>query len=92
LQNRLQKFNYLCRKIKCTLLKKTQQKTILEFYEALAVTGLLCGSEVRTLTRQELKQIEFSKMRFLRSVAGYRKIDKKRNTDVRQDVNMLNMG
>jgi hypothetical protein len=33
-----------------------------------------------------------SEMRFLRSVAGYRKIDKKRNTDIRQNLKIFNLG
>jgi hypothetical protein len=38
-------------------------------------------------TKQQLQQIE---MRFLRSVAGYRRRDKKRNTDIRQNLKIFN--
>jgi hypothetical protein len=31
-------------------------------------------------------------MRFLRSVAGYRRIDEKRNTDIRQNLKIFNLG
>jgi hypothetical protein len=31
-------------------------------------------------------------MRFLRSVAGFRRMDKKRNIDMRQEVNTFNLG
>jgi hypothetical protein len=31
-------------------------------------------------------------MRFLRSVAGYRTMDKKRSVDVRQELNVFNLG
>jgi hypothetical protein len=31
-------------------------------------------------------------MRFLRSVAGYRRTEKKINTDIRQDVKIVNLG
>jgi hypothetical protein len=31
-------------------------------------------------------------VRFLRSVAGYRRIDKKRNTDIRQNLKIFNGG
>jgi hypothetical protein len=41
----------------------------------------------------ELQQLQASEMRFLRSVAGYwRKDKKKRNTYIRQDVNIFNLG
>jgi hypothetical protein len=44
------------------------------------------GSECWTLAKYQLQQIESSEMRFLMSVAGYRRIDKKRNTDIRQNL------
>jgi hypothetical protein len=31
-------------------------------------------------------------MRFLRSVAGYRRTDKKRNTDMRKNLKVFNLG
>jgi hypothetical protein len=31
-------------------------------------------------------------LRFLRSAAGYRRMDKKRNTDMRQNLKILNLG
>jgi hypothetical protein len=31
-------------------------------------------------------------MRFLRSVAGCRRMDKKRNIDIRQEINIFNLG
>jgi hypothetical protein len=31
-------------------------------------------------------------MRFLRPVAGYRRMDKRRNTDIRQELNISNLG
>jgi hypothetical protein len=84
-------FNYLCRRIKCTLLNRSQQETILKFYKVLAVPAVLYGSECWTLTKQQLQQVESSEMRFLRSVAGYRRIDKKRNTDIRQNLKIFNL-
>jgi hypothetical protein len=44
------------------------------------------------LSKQQLQQIESSEMRFLRSVAGYRIMDKKRNIDIRQKLNIFNLG
>jgi hypothetical protein len=65
--------------IKRTLLNKSQQETILKFYKVLAVPSLLYGSECWYLTKQQFQQFESSEMRFLRSVAGYREMYKKRN-------------
>jgi hypothetical protein len=41
---------------------------------------------------KRLQQIKSSHMRFLRSVAGYIRIDKKRNTDIRQNLETFNLG
>jgi hypothetical protein len=93
LQNKWQRFNYLCRTIKCALVNKSQQKTILKLYEVLAVPSLLLYvSEWWTFTKQQLQQIESSEIIFLRSVAGYRRMDTKRNTDIRQELNTFNLG
>jgi hypothetical protein len=70
LQNKLQRFNYLCGTIKRTLLNRAQQETILKFYKVLAVPAVLYGSECWTFTKQQLEQIESSEMILLRSVAG----------------------
>jgi hypothetical protein len=36
--------------------------------------------------------MESSEKRFLRLVAGYRRIDETRNTGIRQDLNTFNLG
>jgi hypothetical protein len=46
----------------------------------MAIPTLLYGSECWTLTRRQKKsRLEAAEMRFLRSVAGYRLIDHRRN-------------
>jgi hypothetical protein len=42
-----------------------------------------CMGEIRNI------YIKLSEMRLLRSVAGYRITDKKRSTDIRQELNIL---
>jgi hypothetical protein len=42
--------------------------------------------------KQQIQQIESSEMRFLRSVAGYRGTDNKRNTDIRQNLKIFSLG
>jgi hypothetical protein len=64
--------------IKCTLLNKSQQETILKFYKVLTVPPLLCGCERWILTKQQLQEIESSEMIFLISVVACRRIDKRR--------------
>jgi hypothetical protein len=73
LQNKLQRFNYLYVTIKLALYL-TELNKILKFYEVLSVPAVLYGSKCWTLTKQQLQQIESSEMRFVRSVAGYRRI------------------
>jgi hypothetical protein len=51
---------------------------ILKFYEVLEVPAFLYGSECWTVTKQQLQQTESSEMRFLMSVAGYRRTDKEK--------------
>jgi hypothetical protein len=62
-----------------------------KFYKVLAVAALLHGSECWTLTEQQLQQTESSEMRFLGSVAGYRRTDKKRNTDIIQNLKIFSL-
>lgn len=50
LQNKLQRFNYLCGTIKRALLNKRQREAIVKFYIVLAVPPLLEGGECWALT------------------------------------------
>jgi hypothetical protein len=43
-------------------------------------------------SRKQIQQIEFSENRLLRPVAGYRRNDKKINTDIRRELNTSNLG
>jgi hypothetical protein len=74
------------------MVNRAQKETILKFYKVLALPALLHGSEYCTLTKQQLQENKSSEMRFLRSVAGYRRIDKKINTDIRQNLKIFNIG
>jgi hypothetical protein len=58
----------------------------------LAVAALLYGSECWAVTKQQLQQTESSEMRFGGSVAGYRRIYKNRNTDIRQILKIFKLG
>jgi hypothetical protein len=65
LPNKWHRFNYLCGAIKRTLLK-SQQDTTLTFSKVSAVPSLLFGTEYWMLIKQQLQQIKFFEMRFLR--------------------------
>lgn len=90
-QRKLQNFNQICGTIKRTLLNKTRKETILKFYKVLAVPSLLYGSECWTLTENQKHKIEVSEMRFLRSVAGYRRTDRQYNETIRDELNIFNL-
>jgi hypothetical protein len=61
-------------------------------YKVLAVPPLTYGRECWTLAKQQLQHIESSEMRFLISVVCYRRKDKKRNTDIRQNLKIFTLG
>ena len=52
---------------------------------------ILYGSEFWTLTKEDERKIEAAEMIFLRSVAGYTKLDKKRSEDIRTELNIFNL-
>jgi hypothetical protein len=57
----------------------------------LAVPTVLYGNECWILSKEQLQQTELSEMRFLRSVAGYKKYIKERNTDIRKNLRIFNI-
>ena len=65
------------REIKITLKGKTQLPTKIKFYKVMAVPVLMYG-------RSDKRKIEVAEMRFLRSIAGYTLLDKKRSSDIRK--------
>jgi hypothetical protein len=52
----------------------------------MAIPTLLHGSECWTLTKRQKSRLEAAEMRFLRSVAGYRLIHRRRNEDIREEL------
>jgi hypothetical protein len=52
------------------------KKIIIMFYEVLAASFLLCGSESRAPPAHQRKRIEGAEMHFLRAVAGHRPREK----------------
>jgi hypothetical protein len=52
---------------------------------------LTYASENWTISRSDKKKIESAEMKFLRSVAGYTLLDKKRSTDIRSVLKIFNL-
>ena len=57
----------------------------------MALPTLLYGSENWTLTKGHASRMQAAEMRFLRDVAGYTLHDHRRNTDIRQDMNIISI-
>ena len=65
--------------------KKTRTDTQMKFYKAVARPSLLNGSGTWVTTTRDLTGLEIAKMRFLRSVTGYTRLDKIRSEVVRKN-------
>ena len=57
----------------------------------MAVPVLMYGSENWSLNRSDKRKIEVAEMRFLRPMAGYTLWDKKRSSDIREQLGIFNM-
>jgi hypothetical protein len=65
------------------------KKIRIRLYEVLAAYPLLCGSESRAPTAHQRKGNEAAEMHVLRSAAGHRLRDKKRNEDIRKELQLI---
>ena len=61
------------------------------FYKVMAVPVLMYGSEKRFLNRSDKRKIEAFEMRFLKPIAGYTLWDKKRSTNIREQLGIFNI-
>ena len=57
----------------------------------MAVPVLMYGSENWSLNRSDKRAIEAADMRFLRPMAGYTLLDKKRSSDIREQWGIFNI-
>jgi hypothetical protein len=88
---KLQRFQQICGTIKRTLAGKVLKETLLRFYKIIAIPTLLYGSECWTLTKRQKSRLEAAEMRSLRSLAGYRLIDHRRNEDIRGELQIIDI-
>jgi hypothetical protein len=86
---KLQRFQQICGTIQRTFAGKVRKVTLLRFYKIMAIPTLMCGSECWTLTKRQKSRLEAVEMRFLRSLAGYRLIDHRRNEDIREELQII---
>ena len=56
----------------------------------MAVPVLMYGSENWSLNRSDKRKIEAAEMRFLRPMAGYTLLGKKRSSDIREQLGIFN--
>jgi len=57
-----------------------------EIFKFVARSTLLYGSETWVTTQRDMTRLEAAEMRFLRSVAGYTRLDKIKSEDIRQEL------
>jgi hypothetical protein len=57
----------------------------------MAIPTLLYGSECWTLTKRQKSRLEAAEMRFLRSMVGYLLIDHRRNEDIREELQIIDI-
>ena len=81
----------MCGTISRTLKGKTQLSTQIKLYMVIAVPVLMYGSENWSLIRSDKRKIEAAEMRFLRPTSGYTLLDKKRSTDIREQLGIFNL-
>jgi hypothetical protein len=58
----------------------------MKFYEVTARPTPLYGSEIWTTTKRDVNRLEAAEMRLLRSVKGYKILDKIRSEIIRKDL------
>jgi hypothetical protein len=88
---KLQRFQQICGTIKRTLAGKVRKETLLRFYKIMAIHQLFCMAQNVGHSPNNKSRLEAAEMRFLRSVAGYRLIDHRRNEDVREELQIVDI-
>ena len=88
IKTKIEKFNFINGTIRRTLKNKVRKETMLKFYKVMSLPTITYGSETWTINKNIKKKIQSSEMSFIRSVAGYRLADRKRNTEIREELNM----
>lgn len=91
MKTKLQRFQHTCGTINKYLRNKTRKETLLKFYKVMAVPQLLYGCESWTIRKQDKMKIQASEMKFLRRVKRCTLMDKIKNEDIRQELNIFSL-
>jgi hypothetical protein len=84
---KLEKFNYMCSTIKRTPKNKIRTETHIKFYKVMAVSAGLYGNENWVLTEEDKNRTQAAEMRFLRSTMGVTRHDRLINVAIRKTLN-----
>ena len=63
----------------------------MKFYKTLVVPTFLYGSETWTLGKRDVQRIQAAEMKFLRGTQNYSLLDRRRNEDIRRNLNIVSL-
>lgn len=86
LDEKLNRFRSICGTIHRNLKNKTRKETRVKFFNTVAIPVLMYGNEIRVMSEKDKSRIQAAEMKFMRSTLGFTILDKKRNTDIRQEL------
>ena len=84
--HKVNKFNYITGTLRRTLKNKVRPESVMKLYKTMTVTLVTYCSETWTMRQRHRARIQSAEMRFLRSIAGYTRQDRKTNTSIRQQL------
>jgi hypothetical protein len=90
----MNRFNKMWSTVRRILNNNARKDTRIKFYKAMVVPILTYRSDILTITTITTKQeakIETAETKFLRSVAGYTRKDRIRNTQIRGKLNIFHL-
>jgi hypothetical protein len=70
---------------------KTQLSTEIKFYKIMTIPVMIYGTDNWSLNRSDKRKIEAAEMRFLRPTVGCSLLDKKRSSDIREQLGIFNI-
>ena len=63
----------------------------MKIYKTVAVPTFLYASETRTVGKRDVQRIQAIEMKFLRESQGCSLLDRRRNEDIRRDLNIVSL-
>ena len=64
---------------------------MIKFYKVMSVPAITYGSETWIVNKSDKRKNQSAEMRFLRSVAGCRLTDRKRNCEIREELKVTKL-